>query len=108
MRLPRPASPRTLWRDIKSLAGQRSPHQWIAAVLAVAIPVTIGFTFVADVDDAHDAPEQIIFVDSWKADRSIEETRAHIRAQEEIRKAAEEERRKSFQRLENSMNKIGI
>ena len=108
MRLPRPASPRALWQDIKALAAQRSSHQWIAGSLALAIPIIIGLTFVADVDNAHDAPEQIIFVDSWKADRSIEESRAAIAAHEERRKAAEEERRKSFQRLENSMNKLGI
>ena len=108
MRLPRPASPRALWQDIKSLAGQRSSHQWIAASLAVAIPLVVGLTFMADFDNAHDAPEQITFVNSWNADRSIEETRAAIAAHEERRRAEEEERRKSFQRLENSMNKIGI
>ncbi len=108
MRLPRPASPRALWQDIKALAGQRSSHQWIAGSLALAIPVIIGLTFMADVDNAHDAPEQIIYVDSWKADRSIEETRAAIAAQEERRKTFEEERRKSFQKIEEFNNKIGI
>jgi hypothetical protein len=108
MRLPRPASPRALWRDIKALAADRSPHQLIAGLLAIGIPLVIGLTFMADVDDAHDAPEQIIYVESWKGDRSIEETRANIRAHEERRKAAEEERRKSFQRLEAGMNKLGI
>jgi hypothetical protein len=108
MRLPRPASPRALWQDVKALAGQRSSHQWVAATLALAIPVIIGLTFIADVDNAHDAPEQIIFVNSWNSDRSIEETRAAIAAHEERRKAAEEERRKAFQRLENGMNKLGI
>jgi hypothetical protein len=108
MRLPRPASPRALWRDIKALAGHRSPHQLIAATLAVAIPVIIGLTFVADFSDAHDAPEQVIYVNSWKADRSIEETRAAIAEYEARRKAFEEDRRKSFQKIEEFNNKIGL
>jgi hypothetical protein len=108
MRLPRPASPRALWHDIKALAGQRSSHQWVAATLALAIPVIIGLTFMADVDNAHDAPEQIIFVNSWNADRSIEETRAAIAEYEGRRKAFEEDRRKSFQKIEAFNNKIGL
>jgi len=108
MRLPRPASPRALWKDIKALAAQRSPHQWVAGVLAITIPTIIFVTFIADTQNAHDAPEQIIYVESWRADRSIEETRAAIKAYDERRKAAEEERQRSFQRLENSMNKLGI
>jgi hypothetical protein len=108
MRLPRPASPRALWQDIKSLAGHRSPHQLVAATLAVAIPVIIGVTFVADFEDAYDAPEQVIYVQSWKADRSIEETRAAIAEYEGRRKAFEEDRRKSFQKIEAFNNKIGL
>jgi hypothetical protein len=108
MRLPRPASPRTLWKDIKALAGDRGPHQLIAALLALAIPITIAVTFMADVKDAHEAPEQIIYVNSWNADRSLEETRAAIAEYEVRRKAFEEDRRKSFQKIEEFNNKLGI
>ena len=108
MRLPRPASPRALWKDLKDFAGQRRPHQLLAAVLALAIPTIIVVTFVFDAADAEDVPEQIIYVESWSADRSIEETRANIRAYEERRKAFEEERRRAFQRLEEMNNKLGI
>ena len=108
MRLPRPASPRALWQDIKAIAGQRRPHQLVAATLAVAIPLIIGLTFIADFSDARDAPEQVIYVQSWKADRSIEETRAAIAEYEERRKAFEEDRRKSFQKIEEFNNKIGL
>ena len=108
MRLPRPASPRALWKDIKDFAGQRSRHQWIAAVLALAIPTVILVTFAYDREDAHKAPPQIIYVESWPASRTMDETRAYIRANEERRKAFEEERRRQFQRLDNTLNKIGI
>ena len=108
MRLPRPASPRALWQDLKAFTGERRPHQWIAASLALAIPLVIGLTFMADFGDAQDAPEQLIYVESWKADRSIEESRAAIAAYEERRKKFEEDRRKSFQKIEAFNNKIGL
>lgn len=93
---------------MKALASARGPHHWLAALLAISIPAVIVVTFVADVGDAEDAPEQIIYVESWKGDRSLEETRANIRAHEERRKAFEEERRRSFQRLQDLNNKLGI
>ncbi|HEY0116759.1 MAG TPA: hypothetical protein VGB54_13680 [Allosphingosinicella sp.] len=108
MRLPRPASPRTLWRDIRALLGQRSSHQWIAALLAITIPAIIVTTFMFDSKDAHDAPEQIIYVESWRADRSIDETRARIAADEVRRKEFEEQRRRSFQKVDEAFNKLGI
>lgn len=108
MRLPRPASPRALWADIKAFLAVRRPHQLIAAVAAVAIPTIIIVTFIADTKDAYEAPAQITYVNSWSADRSIEETRAAIRAHEERRKAAEEERRRGFQKIQDFNNRLGI
>lgn len=108
MRLPRPASPRALWRDIKALFAQRSPHQLIAALLALAIPVVIIVTFIYDADDAMTVPEQIIYVESWPASRTIEETKAAQAAYEKRRREFEEERRRSFQRVDESLNKLGI
>ena len=39
MPLPRPASPRALWADLRAFTSERRPHQWVAAALAVAMPV---------------------------------------------------------------------
>lgn len=108
MRLPRPASPRALWRDVRSLLSQRSPHQLIAAVMAISIPLTIVIIFAFDFADAKDPPEQIIYVDSWRADRSVEETRAAITEQQKQREEAQTERRRQFQRIQNSMKQIGL
>jgi hypothetical protein len=66
-------------------AAGRSRHHAIAAVCAVAIPVAIGVTFAFDFRDAGDAPETIIYVNSWPANRSIEETRAAVAANTKIR-----------------------
>ena len=108
MRLPRPASPRALWNDIRAFAGQRSAHHWVAAALAITIPVVIFVTFAFDTKDAHKVPPQIIYVESWSANRTAEETRANIEALEARRKAGEEERRKSFQKIEDFNNRIGL
>ena len=39
--LPRPASPRALWSDLRLFWSTRPRHQWLAAVLAVLIPIAI-------------------------------------------------------------------
>lgn len=108
MRLPRPAAPRTLWRDLKAVLGQRSPHQWVAAALALAIPIGIFTVFSLDSVDAHDAPEQVIYVESWPISRTREEIVAKQQEDERRRQEYEAERRRQFQRLDDSLNKMGI
>ncbi len=108
MSLPRLVSPRALWADIKAFAAQRGSHKLIALLAAIAIPTVIILTFIADTKDAHKAPTQIIYTESWKADRSIEETRETIRENQARREAAEEERRKGFQKIQDFNNRLGI
>lgn len=108
MRLPRPASPRELWADIKAFASVRRPHQWIALSMALAIPTVIFLTFMVDFEDAGKTPPQLIYVDSWPADRSMEETKANIDAQEARRRKFEEDRQRSFQKIQDFNNKIGL
>jgi hypothetical protein len=108
MRLPRPASPRALWRDIREFLGTRRPHQMIAAFLAVGIPVTIITAFLFDTADAERVAPQVIYVESWPADRSSEEIRAKQAIDEQRRQRFEAERQRQFQRLDQSLNKLGI
>ena len=108
MRLPRPASPRALWRDLRAFAAGRNRHHAIAAIMAIAIPIAIVVTFASDFRDANDAPETIIYVKSWRADRSIEETRAANAENTKFREEGEAERRRQFQAIKNKMNKIGL
>ena len=55
MPLPRPASPRALWADIRAFWRYRPRHQWVAAVLAVLMPVGIVIAFYYRRADAIDA-----------------------------------------------------
>lgn len=108
MRLPRPASPKALWADLKAVLGSRSPHHLLAATLALAIPIGIFTVFALDRVDAGETPSQIIYVESWPLDRPVEATIAKQNEDEQRRQEWEKQRRESFQRLDDSLNKMGI
>ena len=108
MPLPRPASPRVLWNDLRAFAAQRSRHQWVAAVLAVLIPIGIVVAFYFDGQTNLVPRQTIYYVDSWPATRTDEEIIAKQKADLEARKAREEERRRQFQRLDDKLNRLGI
>jgi len=99
MPLPRPAPPRVLLKDLRAFAAERSKHQWIAAFLAVAMPATILVLFVLDGRTNIAPGEQLIFVDSWAADRSDEQIRADQLVRQREREKAEAERRRQWQEL---------
>lgn len=103
MSLPRPASPRALWNDLRAFAGQRSLHHYVAAVAAVLMPVVIIVLFYFDGKTNILPGEQVIYVESWSADRSDEEILAQQKVNEERRQAIAEERQRQFQRLERRL-----
>ena len=101
--LPRPASPHALWRDMKAFAAARQRHHWIALVLAIVIPVTIIVGFSFDIAFRSEPQPRVIYVDSWRADRSVEESQANIEARAKSNEAAREERRKGYQELKERL-----
>ena len=108
MALPRPARPSVVWADLRAFFKQRSRHQWVAAALAVTIPITIlvGF-YVQTYMQAQPRP-QVVYINSWPADRSDEEIRARQKADLARREAIEAERQRQFQRLEKQAERLGI
>ena len=52
--------------------------------------------------------EQIIYVDSWPADRTDEEIKAKQKADLEERRAWQAERQRQFQQLDSQLNRLGI
>jgi hypothetical protein len=105
MPLPRPASPRVLWADLRAFARERSRHQWIAAVFAIAMPIVIVIGFIVDARTNIAPGEQLIYVDSWSANRTDSEIKAAQAKREEERKAIAAERQRQFKKLEE---KLGI
>jgi hypothetical protein len=108
MPLPRPASPRALWSDLRAFTSERRPHQWVAAALAIAIPLAIIVVFYLDGNTNIAPGPQLIYVESWPADR----TDAQIKAQQKIDQAARDkfrkERQAQFQRIDNTLDSYGF
>ena len=108
MPLPRPASPRALWADLRAFASERRPHQWIAAALAVAMPVAIIIIFVIDGRTNIMPGPQLIYVESWPANRSDEEIKAQQKIDQAARDKANKERQAQFKKLDEKLERLGI
>jgi hypothetical protein len=108
MPLPRPASPRALWADLRAFTSERRPHHWVAMALAVAMPIAIVVTFYFDGQTNIAPGPQLIYVESWPATR----TDAEIKAQQKIDQAARDkfrkERQAQFKRLDDKLERLGI
>lgn len=103
MPLPRPASPRVLWADIRAFLRQRSRHQLIAAVAAIFMPTAIIVTFYLDARTNILPGEQIIYAESWRADRSDAEIIAQQKIDQAARERAEAERQRQFKEVERRL-----
>jgi len=108
MPLPRPASPRALWSDLRNFFSDRPRHSWIALALAVGIAASIVFMFYLDSKTLGETREQIMFIDSWPANRTDAEIIAKQKADKIERDAAIEEHRRQLQRLDQNLNRMGL
>lgn len=108
MPLPRPSGPRALWKDLSNFWRDRPRHQWIAASLAVLIPAFILTLFYFDAKTNLAPGPQVIYVESWPRSRTDEEIKAKQKIDLRRREEAEERRRREFQRLDESLNRLGI
>lgn len=99
MPLPRPASPQSLLSDLRSFAAQRHPYHWFAAFMALAMPATILVLFYADGRTNIQPGPQLIYVESWSAARSLEETKAANAARQRERQARARERQRQFREV---------
>lgn len=108
MPLPRPSSPRALWADLRAFASDRRPHQWVAAALATAIPIAIIVIFQIDGRTNIMPGPQLIYVESWPADRSDAEIIAQQKIDQAARDKAMKERQEQFRRLDEKLERLGI
>ena len=98
MPLPRPASPRVLWADMRAFAAQRSRYQWVSLALALVMPVAILWLFVLDSAALAPGP-RVIYVESWSADRSDDDIRAAQEVRQRQRAARDAEIRRRWKQL---------
>jgi hypothetical protein len=108
MPLPRPSSPRALLSDIRAFASQRSPHHWVAAGLAVVMPVALIVLFYTDGRTNIAPGPQLIYADSWSANRTDEEIKADQVKHQAEREAKQKERQRQYKKLDDDLEKLGL
>jgi hypothetical protein len=106
--LPRPASPRALWADLKLFWQGRTRTQWGAAILAVTIPIAIFVIFYFDARTNIQPGPRLIIVESWPATRSAADIRARQQRDSAAREARERARQRDFKQLDENLNRLGI
>jgi hypothetical protein len=86
-------------RDLKAFAAQRHPYQWFAAFMAMAMPVAILVLFYTDGRTNIQPGAQVIYVESWSATRTVEETKAANLQRQREREAQQKERQRQYRAL---------
>jgi hypothetical protein len=82
---------------------QRSREQVIGGALAILVTAIIVIEFMVDSKIGTAPPPQIVYVDSWSANRSDAEIVADQKKDQAARKQAQLEKQREFQRLENQL-----
>jgi len=97
---PRPVGPRAAFRDLGAFLRQRSREQLIGAALAFLSTVIVVILFLVDSKINTAPPPQIVYVDSWSANRTDAEIVAQQKEDQAKRRAALAEKRRQYQKLE--------
>ncbi len=103
MSLPRPASPRRAFADLKAFFGNRGRHHLIAGGLAILVPAIILVGFITDSNTNTTPGRQLIYAESWPADRSDAEIIAQQKIDQRKKDEALAERQRAYQRLEKRL-----
>jgi len=98
--IPRPVGPRAAISDLAAFMRQRSREQVIGGVLALLSTIIIVILFLVDSKINTAPPAQIVYVESWTANRTDAEIIAEQKKHQAERRAAEEEKRRQYQKLE--------
>ena len=108
MPLPRPASPRALWADIRAFTSARRPHQWAAAGLAIAMPLALVILFVTDGRTNIQPGATVTFVESWPANRTDAEIIADQKRDQAAREKAMKAKQAEFKKIDDKLKRLGI
>ncbi len=82
---------------------QRSREQFIGGALAVLVTAIIVIEFLVDSKIGTAPPAEIIYVDSWNANRTDAEIIADQKKDQAARHAYQAEKKRQFQKLENQL-----
>jgi len=96
---PRPSSPTAAFRDLFAFMRQRSREQVIGAALAVLVTMIIAILFLVDPKVNTQPGEQIVYVESWPANRTDAQIAADQKKDQAAMLAAKKEKQRQFQKL---------
>ncbi len=101
-----PPKPGTIWKDFKSFLGRGERHNWIALMLAMAIPAGIIYVFILDGrTNIFDDTPVVIYAESWSVTRSDEDIQAR---QRELLMAENERRAILRERFQSLADGLGV
>jgi hypothetical protein len=100
---PRPVGPRAAFSDLRAFMRQRSREQLIGAILAVLVTLIIIIEFVVDSKINTAPPPQIVYAESWSANRSDAEIIAEQKKDHAKRDAAAKDKKRQFKELEKQL-----
>jgi hypothetical protein len=100
---PKPVGPRAAFADLRAFMRQRSREQVIGATLAILVTTIIVIEFVVDSKINTAPPQQIVYAESWKADRADAEIIAEQKVDQAKRDKAAKEKQRQFQKLEKQL-----
>lgn len=98
---PRPVGPTAAFRDLAAFMRQRSREQVIGAALAVLSTIIIVILFLVDPKVNTQPPEQIVYVQSWPANRTDAQIAADQKKDQAALAAAKKEKQRQFQEIAN-------
>lgn len=100
--IPKPSGPRAVWRDFRAFLSAEQRYRYVGLALAVFMPALILAGFY--VDSRVDPPKpQIIYAQSWPADRSDAEIVKQNIADQKKLDAFREKRRQQFQKVADQL-----
>jgi len=106
--IPRPASPRAVFRDFLAFARQRDREHVIGAVLAFLVTLIIVIIFLVDPKVNTAPPEQVTYADIYPANRTDAEIIADQKKDAAMRNEIARKNREPFKKLDKELGKLGF
>jgi hypothetical protein len=100
---PRPVGPRDALRDLAAFMRQRSREQIVGGALALLATAIIVIEFLVDPQTGAQTPPQVVEVQLYPSNRTDAEIIADQKKDQAARHAAQAEKQRQFQRLENQL-----
>ncbi len=100
---PRPVGPRAAFKDLAAFLRQRSREQVIGLALSLLVTTILVIEFLVDSKINTAPPPQVIYVESYSANRTDAQIIAEQKRDQAERAAIHAERQRQFQKLENRL-----